>query len=437
MKICLPEELVERIDSSFEKYSGYQTLSATTKRNRLNDIYFICHFIIDKIALGRDSQGEENTSFRQSANVSSKGMKFYVNKYNEVLEFLEESYIIKSSKSYSTGAWGKKSHTKTYRFTFPMEFSPILKLELKNPYILNKIHQRLTSASVPEFLENYKTRILDIVGLDTEAAENYLIEIYKDRDKACKLIDFYRSYSPIGRIKIGHLHYQWKKGDRFYHTLVGLSNKLRQFLKVLKEPRQDWVEVDVSACSAFLFSSYLLKKGHQEKDLVIFHRLTRLGSDNNESSDFYSQILDYCIHQITKDEGSFPEELDEYISNRKKIKKTLVIFFNRGAKSNRNPRLNKKEYVLYETLRAYFPTVFKQIEEINMNNKRGFYDIVTPMESSVMVEYLVPKLVEKDLIGVTRHDGVLCLRKDAEEIKEIIETGFNQQLGALPTIRIK
>lgn len=437
MQLCLPEELVERIDSSFKKYSQYQKLTATTKRNRLNDIYFICHFIIDKIANGRDSQSEENTSFRQSANVYSKDMKFYVNKYNEVLEFLEESYIVKSSKSYSTGAWGKKSHSKTYRFTFPMEFSPVLKVELKNPYILNKIHQRLNSAHVPDFLERYKTEILDRVSIDIEEAENYLIDIYKDRDKAYKLIDFYRLYSPVGRIKIGLMHYQWEKGERFYHTLVGLNNKLRQFLKVLKEPRQGWVEVDISSCSAFLFSSYLLKNGHNEKDLVFFHRLTRLGSDNKQSRDFYTQILDYCIYQTTKDEGSFPEELDEYIGNKKKIKKALVAFFNRGAKSNRNPKRNKKEYILYETLRAYFPTVFREIEKINLSSKRGFYDIVTPMESSVMVEYLVPKLLEKNLVGVTRHDGILCLCKDAEEIKKIIEAGFNERLGVLPAISIK
>lgn len=437
MQICLPEELIERIDSSFKKYSQYQKLTATTKRNRLNDIYFICHFIIVKIASGRDSQGEENTSFRQSANVSSKRMKFYVNKYNEVVKFLEESYIVKSSKSYSTGAWGKKSHSKTYMFTFPMEFSPVLKVELKNPYILNKIHQSLNSAHAPDFLERYKTEILDRVSLDIEEAENYLINIYKDRDKAYHLIDFYRLYSPVGRIKIGLLHYKWEKGERFYHTLVGLSNKLRPYLKVLKEPRQDWVEVDISACSAFLFSSYLLKKGHKGKDLAIFHRFTRLDSENKQTSNFYTQILDHCIYQITKDEGSFPEELDEYIGNKKKIKKALVAFFNRGAKSNRNPKRNKKEYILYESLRAYFPTVFREIEIINMESKRGFYDIVTPMESSVMVEYLAPILLERNLIGITRHDGVLCLRKDAEEIKKIIEAGFNKQLGVLPAISIK
>lgn len=49
------------------------------------------------------------------------------------------------------------------------------------------------------------------------------------------------------------------------------------------------------------------------------------------------------------------------------------------------------------------------------------YSLMTSMVSSVMINYLVPRILEKDIPAITKHDGVLCLRKDSDTIVETIK----------------
>lgn len=430
MHIYLPEELVQRIERSIDTYKDeLPSLSPTKKRNKMEDIYFLCHYIIEKIA-----QKDENTGLSQAANVSSVKMKFYVNKYREILNFLIENYIVKATEPYSSGYYGAPPFTRAYRLYSRMDLSPVVKLELTNSYLVEKLKNKPKHHNLPQYLERYREEILRKVYLDTEEAEKYLLEEY--RRGPYEIMDFYRLYLPVYKLKTGSLYFKQEKSGRIHHNFSNLSSKLRRFLKVSNENNNDWVEVDISSCTPFLFSTYLIKQGHNSIDALLFHEMTRSG-------DFYTQLLEHVCYAETIQEGHQSEELEEYLGsrNRKRLKEAILKFFNRKPENNRNYR-KREEYHLYESIRDSFPNVFKQLEHLQIDTqiegvKSGMYNLITPMESSVMVEYLIPQLLEKNLVGITRHDGVLCLSKDAEEIKKIIETGFKQQLGVSPTVKIK
>jgi hypothetical protein len=441
IELCLPKRLVDRLENKFDKYEvDHPALSRTEKVNLTEETYLLCLYILFCIANGKDSLNFENTSFRQSTNINSVKMRRIVNKYERVLSLLSDGDkpIIQRGDSYSTGNGKVKAFSKTCRFHINLDNSPISKVRVTKAKNLSKLRQEITEKSYPDFIQQYYKQVLSKIYLEAEQAENYLIQNYKEDKEGYAehaLVHFYRAYQPVYNIIVGNHYLVLERSGRLHHNFSSLKNQLRQFLRIEREPDKDWVEVDISACSAFLLANYLTKKGVKGKDVGSFSRLA-------SSDGFYTRLYEYCEFDSYKEERDKLEELSDYKGNKDKIKSSFIKFLNRGKIGNTEYG-SKQERLFYKVLYSCFPNVFREIEKINIDADTGedknsnLYQILTPLESSVMVNYLIPQLLERKLIAITRHDGVLCLERDSKAIKNIIEEGFQNILGQIPTIKIK
>src|SRR5690606_28710305 len=297
MHIYLPKELVLDIEKAISESWG--SCSRSQYRNKIDDTYFLCHYLISKIV-----GNEQNASLRQSASLSSTDMKKYVNKYKKSLQFLIDNYIIKERPSYSTGYNGSPSFTKSYSFFKRMDLSPVVKIELSNPYLLKKIKGWKNAIALPSCLVDYQEAMFGNIYLDVDLAENYVLELHTNN--AYEIMDFYRLYLPIYWLRIGKFYFKREESGRLHHTFGGLSKRLRKFLRVKGEASNDWVEVDIGSCTPFLFGVYLLQQGYNNRSTKIFHDLTT-------TNDFYSELMEACSYLTVKGGEEVPSDISCFL----------------------------------------------------------------------------------------------------------------------------
>ncbi|WP_139217807.1 hypothetical protein [Pontibacter chinhatensis] len=300
----------------------------------------------------------------------------------------------------------------------------ITRVKLSDPHLLRK----LTSAKVgqvPDYLHRYRREVLSRVSLSEEAEESLLA-----RQGEYETLEFYREIYPVYNQR--RRDYLKLDGEgRLYHPFNSLSNGLRRFLRVDNRPEQpDWVEVDVSACYFFIFGAYLALEGHKGQDLVRFNAMANGG-------DLYTVLYDYCLGELMKQGrvGEVEELEERYGGTKELVKKAMLRSLNKRPKSNLSA--SNQHRSLYRVAREFFPTVFGEVERLNREDNAVVYRTITRLESSVMVEYLVPRALDLGLVFITRHDGVICQLQDAEAIRQLILQGFRERLGREPNVHIK
>ncbi|MFD1753570.1 hypothetical protein ACFSC6_00025 [Rufibacter sediminis] len=461
MNIYLPESLYNQLNDPniFKGYitKGWKTKPSqeiktdTLQRNFRESCYIICHIILMDIAMGQTKEGKANTSFNQHAAVDSRELNYYVRRYKDMLDFLKAKNIIgvlkkKGRESYSAGNNGFEPMAKRYYFIGELEGQKLVAVPIKGKIRLKKLTEKRLNRTyqnkkeeVPltKALLKYRDILFSRISLNADKAIEYAIDKY-ERGGYDKITKFYRAYAPVFRFRTSTYFQLEPFVCRLHHSFTGLNNDYRQFLVFDKVEGQKLVEVDVSACNPFLLAAHLWKEGNRDKNLDTFFNLT-------VKQDFYTEIFRYCIqHTPEMSEVLKSKYFDsEGGVNRKAVKTSINKFFNRTGEANRT-KGGEAETTFYKVLFQHFPTVFYEVERLNAESVKeghgltGVYDLLTGLESGVTIDYVVPRILKKGILAITRHDGIICLEKDAKAIEDLMVKGFEEIFGEeSPVIKIK
>lgn len=438
MYIYLPQEAVDWVDRDFNKLKeivsggGGKWSRTVEERLRERTLFLIWYVITRRLFPAKGENGEllrEKSSLKEFVNIHRDELARYGGSthYYSIRKFLEQIPLLMVNEAYSTGQPERKrdSFTKGYRLLGVFHSSrSITRVRLSDPHLLRK----LTAAKVgqvPDYLHRYRREVLNRVSLSEEAEENLLAN-----QGDYETLEFYRAIYPVYNLRRRD-YLKLDKEGRLYHPFNSLGNSLRRFLRIDNRPEQpDWVEVDVSACYFFIFGSYLARQGYKEQDL---ERLNAMAS----SGDLYTALYDHCIGELIKQgrDGEIEELEEKYGGTKELVKKAMLRSLNKSPESNLST--SNKHLTLYRVAREFFPTVFGEVERLNREDNAVVYRTITRIESSVMVEYLVPRALDLRLVFITRHDGVICQRKDAETIMQLIRQGFKDKLDREPNIKVK
>ncbi|WP_299989341.1 hypothetical protein [uncultured Pontibacter sp.] len=438
MYIYLPQEVVDWVDRDLNKLKelvlggGGKWSRTVEKRLRERTLFLVWYVVTRRLFPAKGDNGKlsrEKSSLKEFVNIHRDELVRYGGSthYYSIRKFLEQIPILVVNESYSTGQPERKrdSFTKGYRLVGVFHSSrSITRLKLSDPHLLRK----LTAAKVgqvPDYLHRYRREVLSRVSLSEEAEESLLAS-----QGDYETLEFYRAIYPVYNLRRRD-YLKLDKEGRLYHPFNSLDNSLRRFLRIDNRPEQpDWVEVDVSACYFFIFGAYLALEGHRGRDLERFNAMASGGN-------LYTALYDYCLGELMKQGrvGEVEELEERYGGTKELVKKAMLRSLNKKSKSNLSA--SNKHLTLYRVAREFFPTVFGEVERLNREDNVVVYRTITRLESSVMVEYLVPRALDLRLVFITRHDGVICQRQDAEAIRQLILQCFRERLGREPNVKLK
>lgn len=231
-----------------------------------------------------------------------------------------------------------------------------------------------------------------------DSADN-VFEKYKNFDKS----DY--SYTGLSDIEHRQLYLiECKKTGRRFHNFMAISRESRNAITIDDEL---CCEVDYSACHPWLCLSFYKEEGEEKARYLsvlksgfykfIAEKLNEDISDQQKYSDFKIS----CIAQIFYDS---PRETD----GRK-----LLIFKNS------------------------FPYLYDVIQAEKHKSNSDFAIKLQTMEADLMFDGVFFRLFKEDLVAVPIHDGLICKKRDAKNIKLIMEQEFFTKYGYIPNVGIK
>ena len=398
-------------------------LSKTKYQNYLDGhIWFMANLLEVK---AQAKNGE--VSLRQWTNLDSRILRWHLgNDDKKIRENLIDLGIIGHNNSYNPG---KNSMSYRYLDTPPGEDlivytyrSKTLTKKLRKAAI--ELECTIDDPVLTAYHENVKA-----YGIDGNAF-NGLIRFAQGLHEGNDVLYLVKSFLPIERIRRGNISLNQDDFGRVYNPFVHLKKVYRRhILDKSTGELMNLVEVDISACYAFIFSSLLRKKYPVNKcprDLRIFHAMTTGGV-------FYRDLFKY-LNDLEEVDLS-DDELQEEGFDRATFKDSINAIFNRRPKENN--RQSFIDHQLYKDLKRAFPTVYNELEAVNGLNHRMAHQIVTQHETDAMVGDVLRQIVEHEIPAILVHDGVLVKPNYADLVKGMIQEAFAGRLGYKPFVRVK
>lgn len=357
----------------------------------------------------------------------------------KVQRYLENARIIKKNEKYKSAGF-PQSFAFVGNGEIFLEYQELVDYKFTCQSVVKKLLNADANFNkdLEPFLQEYFEKVILKHSIN-EMVLSYLKNA-KSWDDNYQIIE---AFVQIRNILRGKMFINRKVNGRLYHNFNQLNKIFRGFIlnsdigKTL-----DLVEVDISSCQPYLFSSFLRREHAMDgspapKDLIIFHEMTL-------KKDFYTSLYNHLIYSHTIEESDLLEITGMEKYNRNLFKDIVIKIFNWNP-VYANSRQNDL-YEFYYLLKSEFPTVYNKVEKINLLvnsdnvNKRGSNkvgELTEGLESQIMIDVLIPKLLELRITGFTIHDGILVSKEHAETVKTIIQDGFNQLLGYKPYVKIK
>jgi hypothetical protein len=220
--------------------------------------------------------------------------------------------------------------------------------------------------------------------------------------------------------------------NRLFTTITALPKKLRPYLRL---EGLNLCEVDAHACHPFFL-------------LLLYERTTpceALVKERNAfyglwEEDFYNAFIALAGGKWTRDELK-----DSFLS-------ALNAPHRRYKSKNTD---NEVAWGIYRAIKEHFPILYYQIWRLKHVKDRVLYPEVKeyrngkPMlhtqislwmqriEAEVFVDGVARELTEKGVYCVTIHDGIACLKKDAEMVRECMVRHLRKRVRLEPRVKIK
>lgn len=184
--------------------------------------------------------------------------------------------------------------------------------------------------------------------------------------------------------------------------------------------------------------NYLLKvipvieKWELESDYQLFKELSLKGG-----------LYEYMMKSYKR---KFNEKIERKIAKK-------AVFYNIFSKIKTHNRVDEEEKVKFiDCFKTSFPSVYKCIDEIQRLNfnlpilqdfKKGYLGyknsslMLQRVESTIVFDFLIPKIIEKGIWYTTVHDCVLCEQGNEEIIKGLFIETFTELELPIPQLEIK
>ncbi len=194
------------------------------------------------------------------------------------------------------------------------------------------------------------------------------------------------------------------KTGRVYHSISGMSRRLRPLLLADNEPT---CEIDVQSCQPLLL--VLL---YPEESLEKLRFCAAL------QGDFYSH-LGMCLEQ----HGGLRLGREEI-----KQRWTRETF---GKMRHRQ--------LVFSALQREFPELCARIDQVQTPNYRELARQLQRAESRIMIEKVVPRVKELmgDIALSTVHDAIICPASRAHGVAQIMREKFTEAVGFEVVVKIK
>lgn len=304
----------------------------------------------------------------------------------------------------------QKNRISTIWYTIKIVITPKNKKYLTSSY--NDDSTFINNA--PKHIKKMGSHFRNNFKIDAEKAiafctTQYFENIDKAESEEEKLKAYNKYTSKVSSIKaieggknLKSIYYKRNKTNgRIDTNLTNLSSDLRQFIVGY----EDMVYLDLKNAQPVLFN------------IILKEHLT------NATEDLKKEINQY-FEYTTK--GVWYEHLQELYSTTRKESKDLWMKI--AYSKNKSYRDDKKIF------KQAYPNIYKIISSYKIKNHSDFAIKLQKIESDIFIDKICRKLVEKEIIPFTIHDAVIVKKKHKEITLKIMESVFEDALGAVPCI---
>ncbi|MFY0650738.1 MAG: hypothetical protein JXQ96_01830 [Cyclobacteriaceae bacterium] len=411
MKILILKEYHDRIEAFIDTLD----LKEYQKKKRLQKHLWFIHLLTKK-QLQRDLQLGSWCSISSETLKSMFGDRYYMEIQNNLMDL----DIIEKNEIYSAGRF-----TKSFRFKSRLSpvYSEVIIYEITDQAFIYKLQRLNRIYDQRPFIKEYFKNVISNYTIDDTAIQTLILAQQKRSLMSEVLL---RDFANICDLYHDHLFISSDEYGRVYHNFNLLKKLKRKYIihKTSKE-KIKLIEVDISSCQPFLFSSWMvndfLNSGQPvPQDLDEYHKMTM-------SADFYSELHSFVYSEIPQTK----------LSNEKRdhFKDLILKIYNRKEELNINDKYSDTS--LYKELLKLFPTVYQKLNEFNKEDKSNVHRITTSLETKVMIDFLIPMINKDNIQAFVIHDGVLVEDPMKGKIKRLIENGCLLHIKHIPNIKYK
>jgi hypothetical protein len=216
--------------------------------------------------------------------------------------------------------------------------------------------------------------------------------------------------SQVNCINDGYLYFKRNgTNNRLDTNLTSLPKFLRQFIK----SEQELYSIDVKNSQPFFLFCLLSSDPSIEKNELNQYRDLVISSNN--------------------DNGLYEFLIEKYYSEYKRTvtrPKMKIILFKIFYSENKIFRAYKGFF------EKCFPTIYKWIEANKINNHKEFASLLQGIESDCILDKIMPKLLEKNIIPYTIHDSFVCHENEVQSVVDTIKHVCMEMFGYSPNLHI-
>ena len=344
---------------------------------------------------------------------------------------------------------GEKS--KGYKFINKVENSDLIQYEITDKYILRNISKNhddllehhlylkscleeieIESKFALKHLETLKTNQDWIQGLKQNHSERISKAISKgkfikkriEKELIKSALENYKMQIRFINEKIFELSRD-SKVFRIHTNVTRLSRELRPFLKYKS---QNLHEIDISN-SQMLFLYVIINDFYnKEKESYINPY------DNTQDNEvlFNDVEKELQLFRVLVESGKIYDYIMENINYQYSRDKFKKDFFKQVLFDS-----EKRNYKLKGHFKKLFPFISQAIKEIKKSDYTNLPIQLQIAESQLMVESVVPRLMDKGIFTITIHDSVMTTEKNIGIVEQTILDEFEKQYQLRPKIKIK
>jgi hypothetical protein len=364
------------------------------------------YLIITLIFSGRVFLQRKNSdSFIQ---LYSLFLKSVINgRYKEYIRDLIQIGVIETDDRYI-----KKTKSKAYRLTEEYRNVKKKRVKIEDDKIISKYwkYKAERKKKITVGQHKYLYKCLEQVEIDYEAAKDFLNKTVTD----IKQFDYW-NYS-IDKI----YNKDWdfavdKTAGRLHNNITNLSKKLRPFLIY---DCQKLIEIDISNCQPLLFN------------ILISRYYLRYADCCGIYTPYVPQNSDIRHYRELTEQGRFYEFMMEELKIREdralfKIRLFAKVFYGRDVES--------EELIKFKKI---FPDVSDVIKHYKKVNYKYLSIELQKLEAEIMINSVVPRLLEKEVFLLTIHDSILTTSENVDTVRKAILFEF-RKYNLNPTLKIK
>jgi hypothetical protein len=218
--------------------------------------------------------------------------------------------------------------------------------------------------------------------------------------------------SQINKIHEGYLYFKRNQTNgRLDTNLTSLPSFLRPFI----ECEQDLYSIDLKSSQPFfLYTAIKDDESIPQEEKDLYKQLVVSGETNNGIG----------LYEFLESEY---EKTFKKPTNRKKMKELVFKIFYSKPKSYSGFK---------EFFSKYFPHINEWINQKKQKDYKSFAIMLQKIESSIILDVILPMLAEKGITPYTIHDSFVTTESDVNHVVDMIVDVCTVEFGFVPNLHI-